>query len=194
MVGETILRMKARLWFLHRGVEKLFEGRARPTASSWPSASAATPRSGTPWRTSMAVEDAAGVEVSEPDRLLRALLLELERLHNHVADLGALANDVGFGDRQRARPAPAREAAAAQQGRRPAIGCCAARSASAARGSGRCLTRTRCGRVAADVEELVDVTLGHSVVADRFTGTAVLTTEQAAAARARSATSPAPAA
>ena len=27
VVGETILRMKARLWFLHRGMEKLFEGR-----------------------------------------------------------------------------------------------------------------------------------------------------------------------
>ncbi len=30
VVGETILRMKARLWFVHRGVEKLFEGR-RPS-------------------------------------------------------------------------------------------------------------------------------------------------------------------
>ena len=28
VVGETILRMKARLWFMHRGVEKLAEGRA----------------------------------------------------------------------------------------------------------------------------------------------------------------------
>ena len=26
VVGETILKMKARLWFLHRGVERLFEG------------------------------------------------------------------------------------------------------------------------------------------------------------------------
>src|SRR5690606_35846684 len=27
VVGETILKMKARLWFVHRGIEKLFEGR-----------------------------------------------------------------------------------------------------------------------------------------------------------------------
>ncbi len=26
VVGETILRMKARLWFLHRGVEKAVRG------------------------------------------------------------------------------------------------------------------------------------------------------------------------
>ena len=37
------------------------------------------------------------IEVDEQDRLVRALLLELERMHNHVADLGALANDVGYG-------------------------------------------------------------------------------------------------
>ena len=34
-------------------------------------------------------------------------------------------------------------------------------------------------RVAAQVAELVDLTLGHSVVADRFTGTAVLSSVQA---------------
>jgi Ni,Fe-hydrogenase III large subunit len=45
----------------------------------------------------MAVEAAAGIDVHDRGRLLRALLLELERLYNHVADLGALANDVGFG-------------------------------------------------------------------------------------------------
>ena len=27
VVGETILKLKARLWFVHRGIEKLFEGR-----------------------------------------------------------------------------------------------------------------------------------------------------------------------
>jgi hypothetical protein len=29
VVGETILKMKARLWFLHRGLERLFQGRDR---------------------------------------------------------------------------------------------------------------------------------------------------------------------
>jgi Ni,Fe-hydrogenase III large subunit len=27
VVGETVLRLKARLWFVHRGLKKLFEGR-----------------------------------------------------------------------------------------------------------------------------------------------------------------------
>src|SRR5436309_11517384 len=32
VVGETIVKLKARLWFIHRGVEKLFEGRGATDA------------------------------------------------------------------------------------------------------------------------------------------------------------------
>ena len=46
---------------------------------------------------SLAVEDALGIELPDEAQRLRALLVELERLYNHAADLGALANDVGFG-------------------------------------------------------------------------------------------------
>ena len=101
--------------------------RARPTGSSWPSGSAATPPSGHASPTSMAVEDAAGIEVDRAaTRLARALLLELERLHNHVADLGAIANDVGYGIANAHAAAAPRDAAAAQHERRPGTGCCAA--------------------------------------------------------------------
>src|SRR6185503_4521368 len=44
----------------------------------------------------LAVEDALGIALPEPAHRLRALILELERLYNHAADLGALANDAGF--------------------------------------------------------------------------------------------------
>jgi Ni,Fe-hydrogenase III component G len=66
VVGETILRMKARLWFLHRGLEKPVRGSSRRTRRhrAWPSGSAATLPSGTPSRSSMAVEEALGIEVS----------------------------------------------------------------------------------------------------------------------------------
>jgi Ni,Fe-hydrogenase III large subunit len=45
----------------------------------------------------LAVEDAAGCEVGEDARRERAVLLELERLYNHVTDIGALCNDVAHG-------------------------------------------------------------------------------------------------
>ncbi|MER6046158.1 hypothetical protein ABT168_01460 [Streptomyces sp. NPDC001793] len=43
----------------------------------------------------LAIEEAAGTHVPASAQRARALLLELERLHNHTADLGALCNEVG---------------------------------------------------------------------------------------------------
>jgi Ni,Fe-hydrogenase III large subunit len=42
------------------------------------------------------VERAAGVETPPRARALRTLCLELERLYNHVADIGAICTDVAF--------------------------------------------------------------------------------------------------
>jgi Ni,Fe-hydrogenase III large subunit len=44
----------------------------------------------------MALEDAAGVEVPPRAAWLRGLMLERERVANHLGDLGALANDAGL--------------------------------------------------------------------------------------------------
>jgi Ni,Fe-hydrogenase III large subunit len=43
-----------------------------------------------------AVESAAGVVVPARARWLRVVLLELERLYNHVGDVGMILNDTGF--------------------------------------------------------------------------------------------------
>jgi Ni,Fe-hydrogenase III large subunit len=43
-----------------------------------------------------AVERVAGVEAPPRARALRTLCLELERLYNHVADIGAICNDVAY--------------------------------------------------------------------------------------------------
>ena len=45
---------------------------------------------------SHAIERLAGVEVPARAQALRVVLLELERLYNHIADIGALATDVAF--------------------------------------------------------------------------------------------------
>src|SRR5439155_16983847 len=46
---------------------------------------------------SLAVEDALDLAVGDEIARTRAALLEMERLHNHVADIGALCNDVAYG-------------------------------------------------------------------------------------------------
>ncbi len=97
VVGETILKMKARLWFTHRGIEKLFEGRDIEDGVALAERISGDSAIGHNLAYCLAVEEACGIDVPEEAAALRALLLELERVYNHVADIGALCNDVGFG-------------------------------------------------------------------------------------------------
>jgi Ni,Fe-hydrogenase III large subunit/Ni,Fe-hydrogenase III component G len=97
VVGESILQMRFRLWFMHRGLEKLFEGRTPQAGIALAERISGDTAVGHGLAFVMAVEDAAGVVVDERSRVIRALLLELERLYNHVGDLGAIVNDVGYG-------------------------------------------------------------------------------------------------
>ena len=97
VVGETILRMKARLWFAHKGVERLFEGREPQGGLELAERISGDTAVGHALAYCQAVEDAWRLEVPTEALVLRSTLLELERLYNHVADIGALCNDVGFG-------------------------------------------------------------------------------------------------
>lgn len=179
VVGETILKLKARLWFVHRGIEKLFEGRRPAEAVELAERVSGDTSAGHALAFCQAVEDAFGMRVAEDDRRRRAVLLELERLYNHVTDLGALCNDVGHGIlnahalRIRERLLRMNDAVTGHRLLRGAVG----------PGSTRLRTLpdpSALAAVAADVAEVVALALGHSVVRDRFAGTAVLTREQAA--------------
>ena len=178
VVGETILRMKARLWFVHRGVEKLFEGRRPADGIELAERISGDTAVGHATAYAMAVEAAAGIEVDEQDRLVRALLLELERMHNHVADLGALANDVGYGiihahaSRLRETLLRLNKQTTGHRLLRGAITIGGARLLS--------LPEPRIvASVAGEVAELADLTVANSTVRDRFTGTAVLSRDAA---------------
>jgi Ni,Fe-hydrogenase III large subunit/Ni,Fe-hydrogenase III component G len=178
VVGETIVRMKARLWFVHRGMEKLFEGLDPADGVALAERLSGDTAVGHALAYAMAVEGALGIEVSEEDRLVRALLLEVERLHNHVSDLGAMANDVGFGvvnaHAQRLRETLLRHNARLT-GHRLLRGGIAVGAAGLLAPADVALVTG----VAAGAAELVDVALGNPVVVDRFTGTAVLSREAA---------------
>ncbi len=178
VVGETILRMKARLWFLHRGVEKLFEGRRPADGIELAERISGDTAVGHTLAFVMAVEEAAGIEVDEPTLAARALLLELERIYNHVNDLGAIANDVGFGiahaHTQRLRETLLRHNKAVT-GHRLLRGGITVGGAGLQDQPDLALLRG----VVDEVAQVVRIALDHSVVRDRFTGTAVLPREQA---------------
>lgn len=178
VVGETILRMKARLWFVHRGIEKLFEGRRPEDAVEVAERISGDTAVGHTLAFAMAVEEALGVDVTEEDRLVRAMLVELERLYNHVTDLGALANDVGYGisnaHAQRLREQLLR-INKATTGHRLLRGGITIGGAEVQ----RLPDPVALARIGAEVHELAETTLANSTVRDRFAGTAVLTEEAA---------------
>ncbi|TQM68734.1 Ni,Fe-hydrogenase III large subunit [Actinomadura hallensis] len=177
-VGESILKLKARLWFVHRGLEKLFHGRAPADALPIAERVSGDTTVGHALAFCMAVEEATGVEVSPGARRMRAMLLELERLYNHVTDLGALCNDVAhsilnsqFG---RVREQLLRLNAEVTGHRLlrggVVLGGAAVRAVPAPE---------RLTAIAEDAAELADLALSHTVVADRFTGTAELPAQAA---------------
>ena len=145
VVGETIVRMKARLWYLHRGVERLFEGRTPDDGVVLAERISGDTAVGHTLAYALACEEALGLVVPPRDQVVRALLLELERMHNHAADLGMILNDVAFGlanvhlQRVRENLLRLNESVTGHRLLRGGV-------RSAARTSSRCPAAMRCGR------------------------------------------------
>ncbi|HVB93703.1 MAG TPA: NADH-quinone oxidoreductase subunit C [Acidimicrobiales bacterium] len=173
VVGETILRMKARLWFLHKGIERLFEGRDVDAGLEIAERISGDTAVGHALAYCQAVEDALQVQVPDGAQVLRGVLLELERLYNHVADIGALCNDVGFGLAQ-AWALTLREELLQLNG--TVTGHRLLRGGVVPGGARvRGLpTTAELAEVGQRFEELVELTESNSLVMERFTGTATL--------------------
>lgn len=178
VVGETILKLKARLWFNHKGLEKLAEGRTPQEAFAIAERISGDTTVGHATAFALAVEDALGWQVPPRAQVVRAVLLELERLYNHVADLGALANDVGYGilntHAQRVREGLLRlnEQVTGHRLLRGGVVLGGARLTDVP-------TAAAITRFGDEIAEIADLALRNSVVVDRFTGTAALATENA---------------
>ena len=97
VVGEKVLRLEARLGYTHKGIEKRFTGLAPLEGHRLAGRVSGDSTVAYAWAYCMALESAAGVTIPERARWLRALLLERERVANHLGDLGALGNDAGLG-------------------------------------------------------------------------------------------------
>jgi len=96
VAGEPVLYLQLRLFYTHKGTEKLFEN--TPVTHGVRLAESISGDSGFAHATAFchAVERAAGVEAPPRARALRSLCLELERIYNHIGDIGAIATDVAF--------------------------------------------------------------------------------------------------
>jgi Ni,Fe-hydrogenase III large subunit len=95
-VGETILNLEERLGYMHKGIEKLAVGKGPEQLSRLAGRVSGDSTVAHSWAACRAMEEAAGIVITPRAALIRGILLERERIANHLGDVGAIANDVGF--------------------------------------------------------------------------------------------------
>ena len=96
IVGERVLRLEERLGYKHKGIEKLAETMDLLQGAKLAGRVSGDSTCAYAWAYAMALESMTGVTPPPRALLLRALLLERERIHNHLGDLGYLGNDVAL--------------------------------------------------------------------------------------------------
>lgn len=96
VVGERILAMDPRLFYKHRGLQRIAEGRSADQALPFVQRACAACAVANTVAYAHAVEDALGLWPDRELRLQRTMLLELERLYNHLHDISAICAGVGF--------------------------------------------------------------------------------------------------
>lgn len=95
-VGELILNLEERLGYVHKGIEKIAEGRTPESLARLAGRVSGDTTVGHGWAACMAMEQAAGIRIPPRAALIRGILAERERVANHLGDIGAICNDVAF--------------------------------------------------------------------------------------------------
>ena len=95
-VGEMVLNLEERLGYVHKGIEKIAEGRDPEALARLAARVSGDTTVAHSWAACIAMEQAAGVAVPERALFLRAIMAERERVANHLGDIGAVCNDVSF--------------------------------------------------------------------------------------------------
>ncbi len=94
--GEAMLQLDAKLFFTHRGIEKAVEGKTPYEALPIVERICGACSIANTWSFCQAAEKIANVKVPRRAEIIRTLLMELERITNHVGDLGNIPAGVGF--------------------------------------------------------------------------------------------------
>ena len=94
--GETVVRLEERLGYTHKGIEKLLAGKSIDEAARL--AARVSGDSTVAYSLVFARAVEAALESPPPPRALwlRAVMAELERIANHLGDVGAICNDAAF--------------------------------------------------------------------------------------------------
>nr|PZN81589.1 MAG: hydrogenase expression protein HypE [Pseudomonadota bacterium] len=94
--GETVVRLEERLGYVHKGTESLMLGAPIERAAKLAGRVSGDSTVAYAIAFARAVEAAVGIEVPPRAIWLRAVMAELERIANHLGDIGAICNDAAF--------------------------------------------------------------------------------------------------
>lgn len=94
--GETVVRLEERLGYVHKGVEKLMQGKTPAEAAALACRISGDSAVAHAIAFARAVEAALDMAVPPRAHWLRACMAELERIANHLGDIGAICNDAAF--------------------------------------------------------------------------------------------------
>ena len=95
-MGEDILNLEERLGYTHKGIEKRFEQLSWGEGARLAGRVSGDSTVAHALTYCRAVEALSGTTVPERAAWLRAIMLERERIANHLGDIGAIANDAAF--------------------------------------------------------------------------------------------------
>ncbi len=181
--GETIINLESRMYFVHKGIEKLFESASLAHGVALAERISGDSSVAHALTFCQALESLAGVQIPPRAAWLRVGLLELERLYNHIADVGAICTDTGFAFAN-AHAMRLREDLVRLNAR--LVGHRLLRGAIVPGGVARDLSaehiadaKTTTARVLADFNEIVMIALNNGLLLDRLHGTGRLTARTA---------------
>lgn len=182
-VGELIIHLETRLFFTHRGLEKEAEGRPLDRGVFLAERACGVCALSHATAYAQAVECLSGVEAPPRARFIRTIALELERLYNHIGDVGNICAGTGlhFGTSQGARlKEELQRLNDAVFGHRFLRGVAVPGGVGADLDAERiALIKQTVDRVEGEFEELVEVLMASDSFLDRLRGTGRLAPETA---------------
>jgi len=96
VIGETIFNLEIRMFYKHRGLEKLAEGKTPEQAIRIAETISGDESVANAVAFAMVVETIRKTEIPKRAWQIRTILLEMERIYSHLGDMGGMIVDVAF--------------------------------------------------------------------------------------------------